>query len=348
MSSHKNKKRKPNEDSNRDRKATVDTSKPSAVFVPKEGRSHTLSIALPGSIIANAITPEQKTSLAGQIARACAVFCVDEVVVFNDGQAPTRPPEQDGYTAFADPNYFLFHVLSYLETPPHLRRALFPMHPDLKLAGSLPSLDMLHHLRSDEWCRYREAVAVRQATDDQGVPGTLLDLASLRTECSSRWLSKSGPGLKSGNTKGSLACEAVSPDTPREEGGYYWGYSVRQASSLSTVLTESPYNGGYDVSIGTSERGQPAQSLLVPGMAGYIAPTWNHLLVVFGGVAGLEAAFAADADLQRAGVPEVKELFDTWVNLVPSQGSRTIRTEEAVWIGLTTLGLALEARVRAH
>jgi len=41
-------------------------------------------------------------------------------------------------------------------------------------------------------------------------------------------------------------------------------------------------------------------------------------------------------------------LFDTWVNLVPSQGSRTIRTEEAVWIGLTTLGLALEARVRAH
>ena len=45
-------KRKPNEDSNRDREATVDTSKPSAVFVPKEGRSHTLSIALPGSIIA--------------------------------------------------------------------------------------------------------------------------------------------------------------------------------------------------------------------------------------------------------------------------------------------------------
>ncbi|KAK0347844.1 hypothetical protein LTR02_000658 [Friedmanniomyces endolithicus] len=357
MSSHKNKKRKPNEDSNRDRKATVDTSKPSAVFVPKEGRSHTLSIALPGSIIANAITPEQKTSLAGQIARACAVFCVDEVVVFNDGQAPTRPPEQDGYTAFADPNYFLFHVLSYLETPPHLRRALFPMHPDLKLAGSLPSLDMPHHLRSDEWCRYREAVAVRQATDDQGVPGTLLDcgISSNRVfvpvaleERTRTTVRMPEQGLKSGNTKGSLACEAVSPDTPREEGGYYWGYSVRQASSLSTVLTESPYNGGYDVSIGTSERGQPAQSLLVPGMAGYIAPTWNHLLVVFGGVAGLEAAFAADADLQRAGVPEVKELFDTWVNLVPSQGSRTIRTEEAVWIGLTTLGLALEARVRAH
>ncbi|KAK4997074.1 hypothetical protein LTR66_003465, partial [Elasticomyces elasticus] len=29
----------------------VDTSKPTAVFTPKKGRSHTLSIAIPGSIV---------------------------------------------------------------------------------------------------------------------------------------------------------------------------------------------------------------------------------------------------------------------------------------------------------
>ena len=76
-----------------------------------------------------------KNALVGQIARACAVFCVDEVIVFDDGQAPTRAPERDGYTAYSDPNFFLYHVLSYLETPPHLRKALFPMHPDLRTAG---------------------------------------------------------------------------------------------------------------------------------------------------------------------------------------------------------------------
>ncbi|KAK3112114.1 hypothetical protein LTR53_011938 [Teratosphaeriaceae sp. CCFEE 6253] len=349
----KRKSNNPNNDQLLGNDDTLDTSKPSAVFVPSsKGRSHTLSIAVPGSIIANAITPEQKTALAGQIARACAVFCVDEVVVFDDGQAPTRPPEQDGYTAFADPNYFLYHVLSYLETPPNLRRALFPLHPDLKLAGALPSLDMPHHLRSDEWCPFREAVAVRPGEDGQGTAGTLLDcgfsanrvfvpvVLEERTRTTIRMPTESA---ERAGVRGTIACEAVSPDTPREEAGYYWGYTVRQAASLSAVFTESPYEGGYDVSIGTSERGQPAQAILVPGAEGYIAPTWNHMLVVFGGVSGLEAAFSADADLQSAGISEVKELFDTWVNLVPSQGSRTIRTEEALWIGLTTLRVALEA-----
>ncbi|KAK3617888.1 hypothetical protein LTR56_024987 [Elasticomyces elasticus] len=349
MSSHKSKKRKPNNDLNHEK---LDTSKPSAVFVPTKGRSHTLSIALPGSIIANAITFEQKTALAGQVARACAVFCVDEIVVFNDGQASTRPPEQEGFTAFSDPNYFLYHVLSYLETPPNLRRTLFPMHPDLRLAGALPSLDMPHHLRSDEWCEYREAVAARQEKVE-GTPGTLLDcglsanrvfVPVLLEDRTRTTIKMPAQDARRQNTKSALTCEAVSPDAPREEAGYYWGYSVRQAPSLSAVFTEAPYEGGYDVSIGTSERGHPAQSILTPGMDGYIEPTWKHLLVVFGGVAGLEAAFSADAELQRAGVPAVKALFDTWVNLVPSQGSRTIRTEEAVWIGLTTLSVALAAR----
>jgi len=50
----------------------------------KRGRTHTLSIAVPGSILANAQSAELQTYLAGQIARAATIFCVDEVVVFDD------------------------------------------------------------------------------------------------------------------------------------------------------------------------------------------------------------------------------------------------------------------------
>ncbi|KAG8408649.1 hypothetical protein J3458_019672 [Metarhizium acridum] len=32
-----------------------------------------------------------------------------------------------------------------------------------------------------------------------------------------------------------------------------------------------------------------------------------------------------------------RELFDQWVNVLPGQGSRTIRTEEALFIALTAL-----------
>lgn len=45
----------------------------------------TVSIAIPGSVVSNAQTRELQTQLAGQIARAAAVFRIDEIVVFDDG-----------------------------------------------------------------------------------------------------------------------------------------------------------------------------------------------------------------------------------------------------------------------
>lgn len=297
----------------------------------------------------SATTHDQKSALAGQIARACAVFCVDEIVIFDDGQAETRPPEREGYTAYADPNFFLYHLLSYLETPPHLRKALFPMHPDLRTAGALPSLDMPHHLRSDEWCPYREGVALRRGKGDNKSSGTYLDCGLSQSVYLSAPLEEGTrvtvklPNERPLSDYG-LECEAVSPDVPREQAGYYWGYSVRQASSLGAIFTDCPYDGGYDISVGTSERGVPAQTILDAGDEAYVEPTWGHLLIVLGGVAGLEAALAADSELQEAGVMDPKEVFDRWVNLVPSQGSRTIRTEEAIWIALTALRSAVERR----
>lgn len=34
------------------------------------------------------------------------------------------------------------------------------MHDDLRLAGILPPVDAPHHMRVDEWRRYREGVVV--------------------------------------------------------------------------------------------------------------------------------------------------------------------------------------------
>lgn len=49
----------------------------------------------------------------------------------------------------------------------------------------------------------------------------------------------------------------VSPRKPTDSAGLFWGWNVRLATSISKVLSESPYaaDGGYDLSIGTSERG---------------------------------------------------------------------------------------------
>ncbi|OAX83741.1 hypothetical protein ACJ72_01898 [Emergomyces africanus] len=349
----------------------VDTSKPTAVFTPRGGRSYTLSIALPGSIIANAQSHDQKTFLVGSIARALAVFCVDEVVIFDDDVRQTRSnayhnTNEDEYTAYSDPSHFLAHVLSYLETPPYLRKYLFPMHKNLRTAGTLPSLDMPHHIRANEWCDYREGVTV-SGSEEQGIAEVAgehsnaqyekkkgkknMDKKVQEASTSSTLVNTGLPervrvpyipvpentrvtvkfGLSKDPSKGA---EVVSPSTPREERGYYWGYSVRRCPSLSTVFTECPFEGGYDVSFGTSERGAPLSEVI----AGEI-PKFEHLIVVFGGVAGLEAAVKADSELQEKGLKpsEAENIFDYWVNVLPGQGSRTIRTEEAVWLGLMGL-----------
>lgn len=157
-----------------------------------------------------------------------------------------------------------------------------------------------------------------------------------------------------------VSAEAVGPEMPREDVGYYWGFVPRMAEGLAEVFTECPWEGGYDYSIGLSERGSPLKELLrnavdeehesngtdINGDANGSSPlkNWNHLLIVFGGPPGLEKATSNDTTLREKGVTEASDLFDAWVNLMDGQGSRTIRTEEAVWIGLMGLWDLFKAR----
>ena len=284
--------------------------------------------------------------MAGQIARAVSVFCIDEVVIFSDSghTMPTLEPAAagDGYTGMTGPEHFLAHLLSYLETPPYLRKLLFSLHPNLRTAGTLPSLDLPHHMKPEEWCAYREGVTLAGA-DEHGtfveaglrIPVTVKERVPGDTRVTLRFVEGAEEAASDTGQEVILA-EAVTPEEPREEGGYYWGYNVRRAACLSDVFTECEFEGGYDVSIGTSERGEDLETLY-RGQGGPAQEKFKHLLIVFGGVAGLEVAVKNDNELQKLGVMEAKEVFDHWINICPGQGSRTIRTEEAIWIGLMGL-----------
>lgn len=323
-------------------KSDIDTTRPTATYTPTGARLYTLSVALPSSLIHNSKRKlDLRSSLAGSVARALAVFSVDEIVIFDDGDAtPTDDlssssppaPKSTKLTAFSHPGHFLAYLLSYLETPPFMRKWLFPMHENLSKAGVLPSLDIPSHLRGDEYCEYREGITVESA-----VGGTYVDCGM-----TDQVLVK-GVQIPA-NTRVTLRllndqdgeAEAVSPAAPREQAGYYWGYQVREASSLSAVFTECGFDGGYDLSIGTSERGQHITKASKAILEDEARSEWKHMIIVFGGVKGLEEAAKNDNDLVRMGIGKgnVGQLFDYWVNLLPGQGSRTIRTEEALWMGL--------------
>ena len=82
----------------------------------QKGRTFTVSLALPGSILDNAQSAELRTYLAGQIARALAVFKIDEVVIFSDTKEDSTGNSQ------------LVNILTYLECPQYLRKDFFPIH----------------------------------------------------------------------------------------------------------------------------------------------------------------------------------------------------------------------------
>ncbi|KAK9842784.1 hypothetical protein WJX74_002415 [Apatococcus lobatus] len=305
---------------------------------PAAAQQSTLSICVPGSVVDNCQTREQATIVAGQIARTAAIFNVDEVVVIDDSGA--RAGEVGAGAAF------LARILQYMETPQYLRKTLVAMHQDLRMAGSLPPLDAPHHLRASEWGPYREGIVKSSdpawgSTFDIGLeqdafveealrPGLRVTLAM--GESAEHMTISKGPFAGQVVLRGCLA----HPLDPKQQRGMYWGYQTRLAPNLAAALSDCPFQASYDLKIGTSERGKvsPAKSLKLPSA--------KHVLVAFGGPLGLEHCqkVAGEGDGN-----DVSHQFDMYLNTCQKQGSRTIRTEEAILISLTYLQDALQASI---
>ncbi|XP_073397132.1 putative methyltransferase C9orf114 homolog [Dendrobates tinctorius] len=293
------------------------------------GRPYTVSVALPGSIMDNAQSLELRTYLAGQIARACAIFCVDEIVIFDEtGEGSTSTEgEFEGVGKKGNGCVQMARILQFLECPQYLRKSFFPKHPDLHFAGLLNPLDSPHHVRIDEESKYREGVVVDRPTKAR--KGSFVN-CGLRKEVQIDRQLQAGVRVTV-QMQTSVKGIVVSPQQPRTEDGIYWGYRVRLASCLSAVFTECLFKESYDLTIGTSERGTSVEEVTLPG--------FRHALIVFGGLQGLEASLDSDQNLD---IEEPGVLFNYYLNTCPGQGSRTIRTEEAILISLTTLKPRLE------
>eukprot|EP01084_Bolivina_argentea_P028966 53799_1 len=120
-------------------------------------RKWTVSIAIAGSVMNTAKTPQLQTYLAGQFARIISIFSIDEIIIFSETgsiieEQPFKP----------DPNLFLFRLLQYLETPQYLRRLLFPVHNDFRYIGMCRPLRTPHHLNKNELSPYREGIVLKQ------------------------------------------------------------------------------------------------------------------------------------------------------------------------------------------
>lgn len=89
-----------------------------------------LSVAIPSSALINETDPKIKTYKLGLIARACAIFRVEEILIYRDPKL--------------DESEFMKDVLEYIETPQYLRKYI-PLKKNLRYVGILPPLAIPSH-----------------------------------------------------------------------------------------------------------------------------------------------------------------------------------------------------------
>jgi len=276
-----------------------------------------LAIAVPASVISDTPHLREKTSKIGLIGRAAAIFRVHEIIVYPDNSGKGKQRSELDLIAL---------LLAYLETPQYLRKRLFKLDSRLQFAGILPPLRTQHHplnrkaenLKVGE---YREGVTVSRTKE-----GVLVDIGVERPALMREihWALGKRLTLQIVKATEQVEVQAVS----RDEIPYYWGYMVTVENHSFGKLVE---NRKFDLTIATSKIGVKFMEV-----AGKIAEKWkkaNDMLMAFGAPArGLHEIVGDEG-------ANLNDIADFVVNMVPEQGTETVRTEEALLVSLAILNM---------
>ena len=276
-----------------------------------------IAIAIPSAVISDTPHLREKTSKIGLIGRAAAVFRVDEIIVYPETSEKSKQKNE------AD---LICLLLSYLETPQYLRKRLFKIDPRLQYAGILPPLRTPNHplnrkskkLRVGE---YREGVAISMTKE-----GTLVDIgvehpALLREN---QWALGKRLSLQIISTDERIEVQVVNKhDIPN-----YWGYEIKLEKSSFGKLVK---NGSFDLIIATSKIG--IKFMQIKEKIGERWPKADYKLVAFGAPSRGLHEIVEDEGLS------LNDVADFVVNLVPEQGTITVRTEEALLASLAILNV---------
>ena len=266
-----------------------------------------LSIFVPASIISETKDLRIKTYKIGLIGRAAAIFKADRIVVYSDNSDKEEVK-------------FISDVLTYMNTPQYLRKKVFPITRELRNVGILPPLRTPHHPTGElSEGDYRQGLTLKRTKK-----GTVVDIGADRLALCKEKLSVnkvlSFKVVKLGKEL------IIDPDVP----DYYWGYKVLSTNKnlYDSILTLKP---GPDLVIGTSRYAQSITSVLKE-VTGKLKGS-KHTAILFGGpYSGLDELISGQDE---------KEIIDLEVNTVPSQGTKTVRTEEAVLATLSVFNLLL-------
>jgi predicted SPOUT superfamily RNA methylase MTH1 len=272
------------------------------------------TIAVPASFVSDIPHMREKTFRIGMIARAAAMFRVNEIAIYPD--MPDKDQKAETKLVQA--------VLSYMETPQYLRRRLFKIIPELQYAGTLPPLRTPHHpvanrISDLKLGEFREGAVVSASKE-----GTLIDIGveqpALLPETKLKADSRVTVRISA------LGRELKVALADLKDIKSYWGYRV----TVSDVpFGEFVKTGRFDLVIATSRKGRQINDA-IPDLASRWK-TCKRVLTAFGApTQGLHEIVAREHR-------NLEDVADFVVNMIPNQATETVRTEEAIYASLSIL-----------
>jgi len=277
-------------------------------------RTQEFSIAIPASFVSDTPHLREKTFRIGLVGRAAAIFKVNEIIVYPDMLNVDQARDAE----------LLASILSYMETPQYLRKKLFRIRRELRYAGVLPPLRTPHHplinrLKKLNIGEYREGVVVSSSTR-----GSFTDVGVEQPAFI--------PGKKlPPNTRltvkiTQLQKQFLATLASREEIGTYWGYKVTISKAPFVQLIKKR---NFNLVIATSCKGK-----LITQVTDAIKEKWKtskKILIAFG--APTQGLYEIVAQEHK----RLEEIVRFIVNTIPYQGTKTVRTEEALYATLAIL-----------
>jgi len=277
-------------------------------------------VALPDSILMECTTLKEKTEKIGIIGRAVAIFGVDHVLIYHD--------KRDGNKQDAE---LVSLLLRYMETPPYLRRALFPIRPDLRYAGLLPPLKMVHHKE------YVELSELKHEELREGVvikTGRVLEVdVGLRKPLELRGDARPGSRItvKVLREDNKLFCRVARRDElPRG-----WGFSISKERSLLGLLKRHKPS----LFLATAKEGTPLQLI------------WRDFFMDVRRADVVLIAFGSPArglhEIVEEEGAKLENVAHYVLNTIPEQCVATVRTEEALLCTLAILNVGIRLAFNA-
>ena len=256
-----------------------------------------LSIAIPDSSLLDESTILNKTKKISIIARACAIFKINQIFIYQDGKQNKND------------STLLSISLKYLETPQYFRKEIFPKTQLLKYAGVLQPLNISSHLTASNQ-KMVKIGDIREALVINYKGKKFLDIGINKPI---QYFGK----IKSG-TRITVQIKTTQPELTvkeisREDIKDYWGYSVKERSNLLSIL--STWKGKI---ILTSKKGKNFTILDAKKMTEPDEP----ILIVFGTTnKGIYDILGTD----------IKKIQNAKIfNFFPNQATQTVRLEEAI------------------